>query len=32
MFTPDRIAIEKFDGTLIAERRAPKDSFAGHQM
>lgn len=32
MFTPDRIAIEKSDGTLIAERRAPKDSFAGHQM
>jgi hypothetical protein len=32
MFTPDRIAIEKLDGALIAERRAPKDSFAGHQM
>ena len=32
MFTPDRIAIEKPDGTLVAERRAPKDSFAGHQM
>jgi hypothetical protein len=32
MFTPDRIAIEKLDGTLIAERLAPKDSFAGHQM
>lgn len=32
MFTPDRIAIEKSDGTLVAERRAPKDSFAGHQM
>lgn len=32
MFTPDRITIEKFDGTIIAERRAPKDSFAGHQM
>src|SRR5262249_25652697 len=25
MFTPDRIAIEKLDGTLIAERRAPRD-------
>jgi hypothetical protein len=24
--------IEKFDGTLVAERRAPRDSFAGHQM
>ena len=32
MFTPERIAIEKLDGTLVAERRAPKDSFAGHQM
>ncbi len=32
VFTPERIAIEKLDGTLVAERRAPKDSFAGHQM
>ena len=32
MFTPDRIAIEKLDGTLVAERLAPRDSFAGHQM
>jgi hypothetical protein len=32
MFTPDRIAIEKIDGETIAERWAPKDSFAGHQM
>ena len=32
MFTPDRIAIEKLDGTLVAERGAPRDSFAGHQM
>jgi hypothetical protein len=32
MFTPERIAIEKLDGTLVAERYAPKDSFAGHQM
>ncbi|HTF79911.1 MAG TPA: hypothetical protein VK620_37320 [Bradyrhizobium sp.] len=32
MFTSDRIAIEKLDGTLVAERHAPKDSFAGHQM
>jgi hypothetical protein len=32
MLTPDRIAIEKLDGTLVAERRDPKDSFAGHQM
>jgi len=32
MFTPDRIAIEKLDGTLVAERYGPRDSFAGHQM
>src|SRR6516164_3806003 len=32
MFTADRIAIEKLDGTVVAERRAPGDSFAGHQM
>jgi hypothetical protein len=32
MFTPEKIAIEKLDGTLVAERPAPRDSFAGHQM
>lgn len=32
MFTPERVAVEKLDGTLVAERYAPKDSFAGHQM
>ena len=32
MFTPDRIAIEKLDGTVVAERRAPRASFAGHQV
>jgi hypothetical protein len=32
MFTPARIAIEKLDGTVVAERRDPRDSFAGHQM
>jgi len=32
MFTPERNAIEKLDGTVVAERYAPKDSFAGHQM
>jgi hypothetical protein len=32
MFTPDRIAIEKLNGTLVADRYAPRDSFAGHQM
>jgi hypothetical protein len=31
MFTPERIAIEKLDGAIVAERYAPKDSFAGHQ-
>jgi hypothetical protein len=32
MFTTDRIAIEKLNGTLVSERYAPRDSFAGHQM
>src|SRR5215831_12753000 len=32
MFTPERIAIEKLDGMVVAERQAPRDSFAGHQM
>jgi hypothetical protein len=32
MFTPEKIAIEKLDGTTLAERPAPKDSFSGHQM
>ena len=32
MFTPERIAVERLDGTLVAERHAPRDSFAGHQM
>ena len=32
MFTPERIAIEKLDGTMVAERRMPRDSFAAHQM
>jgi hypothetical protein len=31
-FTPDRIAVEKLDGTIVAERYQPRDSFAGHQM
>src|SRR5215813_11575330 len=30
--TPERTSIEKLDGRVVAERRAPKDSFAGHQM
>jgi hypothetical protein len=32
MFTPEKIAIEKLDGTTIADRHIPKDSFSGHQM
>ncbi|HEY1929226.1 MAG TPA: hypothetical protein VGG92_17320 [Caulobacteraceae bacterium] len=32
MFTPERIAIETLDGAVVSERRAPRDSFAGHQM
>lgn len=32
MYTPDRIAIEKVDGSVVSERLAPRDSFAGHQM
>jgi hypothetical protein len=32
MFTLGRIAIEKLDGALVSERRAPRDSFAGHQV
>jgi hypothetical protein len=31
-FTPERIAIEKQDGTVVAERYDPRDAFAGHQM
>ena len=32
MFTPDRVAIEKLDGTVVIERLAPADSFAEHRM
>jgi hypothetical protein len=32
IFTPERIAIEKLTGTVVAERYAPRDSFAGHQV
>src|SRR5215472_6638951 len=32
MFTSERIAIEKLDGTVLDGRHAPKDPFAGHQM
>jgi hypothetical protein len=30
-FTPDRIAIEKLDGKVVAERANPRESFAGHE-
>jgi hypothetical protein len=32
MFTTGKIAVEKLDGTVVAQRQAPRDSFAGHQM
>jgi hypothetical protein len=32
VFTSDRIVIERLDGTVVAARSAPTDSFAGHQM
>ena len=32
IFTPERIAIERVDGSVVAERFGPRDSFAGHQM
>lgn len=31
-FTPDRIAIEKLDGEVVAERNDPRASFAGHEL
>jgi len=31
-FTPDRIAILRGDGTVVAERRDPRTSFAGHEL
>jgi hypothetical protein len=30
-FTPGRIAIEKLDGTIVAQRSDPRASFAGHE-
>ena len=32
MFTPEHLTIERADGTVVAERYVPKDSFAGHLM
>lgn len=31
-FTPDRIAIQKIDGTIVALRNDPRASFAGHGL
>lgn len=31
-FTPDHVAIEKLDGTVVAERSNPRASFAGHGL
>jgi hypothetical protein len=31
-FTPGRVAIEKLDGQLVAERQEARASFAGHQL
>src|ERR1700709_1590991 len=31
-FTPNRVAIEKLDGSVVAERHNPRDSFAGHDL
>jgi hypothetical protein len=31
-FTPERVAIEKLDGEVVAERDNPRDSFAGHVL
>src|SRR5262249_46210808 len=31
-FTPERVAIEKLDGRVVAERRNPRESFAGHVL
>jgi hypothetical protein len=32
VYTPQRVAIEAGDGTVIAERSSPRDSFAGHTV
>jgi hypothetical protein len=31
-FTPERVAIEKLDGRVVAERIDPRESFTGHVM
>jgi hypothetical protein len=31
-FTPQRVAILKLDGSVVAERLSPRDSFVGHEL
>ena len=31
-FTPDRVAIEKLDGRVVAQRLNPRESFRGHEL
>jgi hypothetical protein len=31
-FTPERVAIEKLDGRVVAQRSNPRESFAGHGL
>ncbi|ORW90460.1 hypothetical protein AWB92_19740 [Mycobacterium sp. IEC1808] len=31
-FTPQRVAIEKLDGRVVAERLDPRESFTGHEL
>ena len=31
-FTPGRVAIEKLDGRVVAERTNPRESFVGHEL
>ena len=31
-FTPGRVTIEKLDGSVVAERTRPRDSFTGHTL
>jgi hypothetical protein len=31
-FTPERVAIEKLDGRVVAERSNPRESFTGHAL
>jgi hypothetical protein len=32
LFKPSRVAIEKMDGEIIAERNSPRESFVGHDL